>query len=224
MKSVSLSKRLAAEFLGSAFLLAAVVGSGIMAAKLSAGNVGLALLANSLATGAVLYVLITIFAPLSGAHFNPAVTLVARLGNSIDSNDAVFYVLAQIAGAVAGVWLAHAMFDLAIIQTSLTARTGIGQWIGEFVAAAGLILTIAGTAKFAPREVPAAVGLYIVSAYWFTSSTSFANPAVTIARALTDTFAGIAPGDVLAFIASQVSGAVCGHALARWLLDGPDTK
>ena len=213
----SAAQRTAAEFLGSAFLLAAVVGSGIMGAKLASGNTAIALLANSIATGAILFVLITIFGPVSGAHFNPAVTLVMMLKKNINAASAAAYVVAQLAGAIAGVLAAHAMFDLPLMQISATARTGSSQWIAEALATFGLIMTILGTVKFAPERVAAAVGLYILSAYWFTASTSFANPAVTIARALTDTFAGIAPADVALFILAQLTGALAGYGIGQSL-------
>lgn len=213
----SAAQRAAAEFLGTALLLAAVVGSGIMGAKLAGGNTAIALLANSLATGAILFVLITIFGPVSGAHFNPVVTLVMMAKNDISAPCAASYVIAQIAGAISGVLAAHAMFDLPLLQISATGRTGSGQWIAEALATFGLIMTILGTVKFAPERVAATVGLYIVSAYWFTASTSFANPAVTIARALTDTFAGIAPADVALFILAQIAGALAGYAVGRSL-------
>jgi glycerol uptake facilitator-like aquaporin len=212
-----ISRRIAAEFIGTAFLLAAVVGSGIMADKLSAGNVGLALLCNAIATGAALYVLITIFGPISGAHFNPAVTAVMRFKKQIETLPALTYVGVQVVGGIFGVIVAHAMFDQSLIQTSTTSRTGIAQWTAEFVAAFGLILTILGTVRFRPEAVPTAVGLYIVSAYWFTASTSFANPAVTIARSLSNTFAGIAPGDILFFIVAQMLGAFAALIVAEWL-------
>ncbi len=217
-------RRLAGEFLGTALLLAAVVGSGIMAEKLSGGNTGLALLANSLATGAALFVLITILGPVSGAHFNPAVTLVMRLKNAISTSDAVFYAIAQVGGGIAGVLVTHVMFDLTVIQISTTARNGLGQWTAEAVAAFGLILTILGAVRFASEKVAMCVALYIVSAYWFTASTSFANPAVTIARALTNTFAGIAPADVLAFIAAQLAGALLGLIAGCWLFETGSAK
>ena len=201
-------------------LLAAVVGSGIMGDKLSGGNAGLVLLANSLATGAILFVLITIFGPVSGAHFNPAVTAVMRLRGEIARPDALAYAAAQLAGGLTGVAAAHAMFDLALLQTSATARHGTGQWIAEAIATFGLIVTILGAVRFRPDNVAPAVGLYIVSAYWFTASTSFANPAVTIARAFTNTFAGIAPSDAAAFIAAQIIGALAGYILGSWLFDG----
>ena len=213
------TRRLASEFLGTALLLAAVVGSGIMAEKLSGGNTGLALLANSLATGAALFVLITIFGPISGAHFNPAVTLVMRLKKSIPAVDALLYTAAQVAGGIAGVLVTHVMFDLNVLQTSATARTGVGQWTAEAVATFGLILTILGAVRFAADKVAMAVALYIVSAYWFTASTSFANPAVTIARSFTNTFAGIAPADVAAFIAAQIVGAILGLVIGCWLFE-----
>lgn len=217
MTLITLPRRLTAEFLGSALLLAAVVGSGIMADKLSGGNTGVALLANSLATGAMLYVLITILGPVSGAHFNPAVTAVMRARGDIDTQAALAYVPAQIAGGIAGVIAAHAMFDLALVQSSLTARHGAGQWIAEAIATFGLIVTILGCVRFRPDNVPVAVALYIVSAYWFTASTSFANPAVTIARGFTNTFAGIAPVHIAAFVVAQMIGAFCGLAVGGWL-------
>lgn len=212
-----LLRRLAAEFIGTALLLMAVVGSGIMADKLSGGNAGLALLCNSIATGAILFVLITIFGPLSGAHFNPAVTAVMRAREEIDTKIALGYVAAQVVGGIIGVIAAHAMFDLSLLQTSGTARHGTGQWIAEAIAAFGLIVTILGTVRFRPENVPLAVGLYILSAYWFTASTSFANPAVTIARSFTNTFAGIAPADVALFIVAQMFGAFAGMFAGNWL-------
>lgn len=218
------SRRIVGECLGTALLLAAVVGSGIMAEKLSGGNTGLALLANSLATGAALYVLITIFGPISGAHFNPAVTLVMRLQQRISSRDAALYMCAQISGGIAGVLIAHVMFDLTVLQTSATARNGAGQWTAEAVAAFGLILTILGAGRFAADKVAISIALYIVSAYWFTASTSFANPAVTIARSFTNTFAGIAPADVFAFIAAQIAGALLGLIAGRWLFETGSAK
>lgn len=218
------NRRLTSEFLGTALLLAAVVGSGIMAERLSGGNTGLALLANSLATGAALFVLITILGPISGAHFNPAVTLVMRMKQAISTMDAVFYAIAQVAGGIGGVLITHVMFDLTAFQISATARTGVGQWTAEVVAAFGLVITILGSLRFAADKVAMAVALYIVSAYWFTASTSFANPAVTIARALTNTFAGIAPDDVCAFIAAQVAGALLGLIAGCWLFETGSAK
>jgi glycerol uptake facilitator-like aquaporin len=202
-----LSVRLLGEALGSALLLAVIVGSGIMAERLAGGNLGIALLANSLATGAGLAVLILVMAPVSGAHFNPLVTLLVALRGEMRWPEAGAYAVAQVAGAVAGVVIAHLMFDLTPVVLSATARSGPAQMFAEAVATFGLMLTITGTVRSAPAATPFAVGLYIVAAFWFTASTSFANPAVTIARALTDTFAGIAPNDVPAFIAAQLTGA-----------------
>jgi glycerol uptake facilitator-like aquaporin len=213
----SLAQRLVAEWLGTAFLLAAVVGSGIMAQKLAGGNVALALLCNTIPTGAILVVLILIFGPLSGAHFNPAVTLAFAYRGELPWALAGLYVVAQITGGIVGVWVAHLMFELPLWQSSLTVRTGSGQWLAEGVATFGLLLTIFGCVSRAPSAVPYAVGLYITSAYWFTASTSFANPAVTIARSLSDTFAGIAPGGVTAFIAAQLAGAALAMVLSGWL-------
>ncbi|WP_420103713.1 aquaporin [Bosea sp. (in: a-proteobacteria)] len=211
-------RRLAAEGLGTMALLAIVVGSGIMADRLAGGNVAVALLANAIATGAGLVVLITVFGPVSGAHFNPAVTLVAMLRRDVSRGMAGAYAVAQFLGAVLGVWLAHAMFAAPLLQVSAKLRDGSGQALSEFVASFGLILAISGTARSRPAAVPAIVGLYIVSAYWFTASTSFANPAVTLARSLTDSFAGIAPDSAPAFIAAQLAGAVAGAAVSHWLL------
>jgi len=210
----SLPQRLAAEALGSAFLLAAVVGSGIMAAKLSGGNAALALLCNTLPTGAILTVLILMFAPVSGAHFNPAVTLAFACRGDLNWRTAALYAASQILGAIAGVLAAHAMFDLPLWQVSQTVRSGSGQWFAEFVATFGLVLVIFCCLRAARDAIPYAVGLYITSAYWFTASTSFANPAVTIARSLSDTFAGIAPMGVAPFIAAQLAGALAGAAVA----------
>jgi glycerol uptake facilitator-like aquaporin len=213
----SLSRRLCAEWLGSAFLLAAIIGSGIMAQRLAGGNAALALLCNTIATGAILAVLIVIFAPISGAHFNPAVTLVFASRGELRWTVAVSYIAVQIAGGIVGVWAAHLMFEMPLLQLSLTARTGAGQWIAEAVATFGLLLTIFGCAARNPNAIPYAVGLYITSAYWFTASTSFANPAVTIARSLSDSFAGIAPSGVLAFILAQLVGTFAAARLAHWL-------
>lgn len=203
-----LGRRIAAEGVGAFFLFACVIGSGIMAQALSGGNDGVALLANTIATGAMLFVLITMLGPISGAHFNPAVTLVFALRRELPWFDAGAYVAAQLAFGVLGAWVAHLMFDLPTLQLSVKARTGLGQWVGEFVATFGLVMTILGTVKYKPQAVAASVGLYITAAYWFTSSTSFANPAITVARSLSDTFAGIAPHDVPMFIAAQLVGAV----------------
>ncbi len=209
-------RRLTAETLGTAFLLAAVVGSGIMAEKLSGGNVAIALLANTIATGAALVVLISIFAPVSGAHFNPAVTLYFAMRREIGWRNAIAYVFVQIVSAIAGVWLAHAMFATPIIEVSEKLRDGPSQWLSEFVATFGLLLTIAGCAR-KPDTTPALVGLYIAAAYWFTASTSFANPAVTIARSLTDSFAGIAPRSAPYFIGAQLMASLAAFAVMDWL-------
>jgi glycerol uptake facilitator-like aquaporin len=213
----SLAQRGVAECLGTAFLLAGVVGSGIMAARLAGGNGALALLCNTLPTGAIITVLILTFGPVSGAHFNPAVSVASALRRELPWPDMATYVAAQIVGGIIGVWAAHLMFELPVWQVSANARTGAGQWLAEFVATFGLLLTILGCAARTPAAIPYAVGLYITSAYWFTASTSFANPAVTIARSLSDTFAGIAPTGVAAFIAAQLIGMLAALALGRWL-------
>lgn len=210
-------RKMLSELVGTAFLLMTVVGSGIMGERLAGGNVAVALLANSLATGAALVVLLSIFGPISGAHFNPIVTLALREKNRMSWLHTVTYIVTQIVGAVLGVWIAHAMFGEPIFMTSTHTRTGLGQWIGEIVAACGLLLTIVGCDQNHPRMVPAAVGLYITAAYWFTSSTSFANPAASIARGLTDTFAGILPADIPGFIAAQIVGGVAAMLLCRGL-------
>ncbi|HUV32983.1 MAG TPA: aquaporin, partial [Devosiaceae bacterium] len=197
------------------------VGSGIMADTLADGNVALALLCNTVATGAVLFVIITIFVAVSGAHFNPAVTLVMLLRGDIKAGPAVAYVAVQIAGGCLGAIAAHLMFGLDPVQFGSTARTGIGQWIGEIIATFGLIATILGCVRFRVDALAAAVGLYITAAYWFTSSTSFANPAVTIARALSDTFSGIAPADAPGFIVAELIGAVTAVYLFGWLFAAP---
>jgi glycerol uptake facilitator-like aquaporin len=215
----TLARRCVAECLGTAFLLAAVVGSGIMAARLSGGNGALALLCNTLATGAILSVLILAFGPISGAHFNPAVSLAMALRGTLATRMATIYIGAQIIGAILGVWAAHLMFELPIWQLSGTERTGPGQWLAEAIATFGLLLTILACGARTPAAVPYAVGLYITSAYWFTASTSFANPAVTIARALSDTFAGIEPASVMAFIVAQLMGMLAAVMLGRWLWD-----
>ncbi len=220
---VTPNRRLAAEALGTGLLVAAVVGSGIMAARLAGGNGAVALLCNAIPTGAMLYVLISILGPVSGAHFNPVVTLVFWRRGEIASALAGAYVLAQVAGGALGTLVAHAMFGLPIVELSQTARTGLAQWIAEGVATFGLLLTILGLVRANPSAIPSAVGLYITAAYWFTASTSFANPAVTMARALTDTFAGIAPADVPAFIVAQVAGALLGGVLSAWLFGGSGT-
>ncbi len=213
----SLAQRTVAECLGTAFLLAAVVGSGIMAARLAGGNGALALLCNTLPTGAILTVLILTFGPISGAHFNPAVSAAMTLRGELAPRSAAIYIGAQVIGGILGVWAAHFMFELPLWQVSATPRTGSGQWFAEAVATFGLVLTILGCSARTPAAVPYAVGLYITSAYWFTASTSFANPAVTIARSLSDTFAGIAPAGVIAFIAAQFIGMFAAVVLGRWL-------
>ena len=210
-----------AEAAGSFFLFATAVGSGIMAEGLAGGNVAIALLGNTLATGAMLFVLITMFGPISGAHFNPAVSLVMALRREISARTCLAYILVQLVFGIAGVWAAHLMFDLPIVQFSTKVRTGTGQWAGEAIATFGLILTILGTARHRPGWIPASVALYITSAYWFTSSTSFANPAITIARSLSDSFAGIAPANAPGFILAQLSGALLAMALAQYLFS-PD--
>ncbi|MDQ0249503.1 glycerol uptake facilitator-like aquaporin [Sphingomonas kyeonggiensis] len=215
-----LARRLLAEGLGSAMLFAAVIGSGIIAEPLAGGNVAVALLANSVATGAMLFVLITILGPISGAHLNPAVSLVMALRGELEWRDAAPYALTQLLCGIAGAWLTHLMFDVPVLQVSTHLRAGPGQWTGEAVATFGLVLTILGTARQRPSSVPAAVALYIVAAYWFTSSTSFANPAITVARSLTDSFSGIAPRDVPMFVLFQLAGALLGAAAARLLLPG----
>jgi len=215
-----LPRRLAAEALGTGILVATVVGSGIMADRLT-DDVALALLGNTLPTGAILVVLITILGPLSGAHFNPAVTLVFALRREIEVSAAIAYTAAQVAGGIAGALLAHAMFDLPIWQASTTVRSGAAQWLAEAVAAFGLVFTILAGLRFRSDAIPWLVGLYITAAYWFTASTSFANPAVAIARAFTDTFAGIRPADLPGFIVAELIGALLAMALAGWLLAQP---
>lgn len=207
------AQKLAAEALGTAILVATVVGSGIMAETLAAGNIGIALLANTIATGAILFVLVTMFGPVSGAHFNPVVSLVFALRRDLRAGELAAFVLVQIAGGIAGTLLAHAMFDQPLLQFSAHVRTGPSQWLSEVVATFALVLTILGTLRAKPDAVPASVALVIVAGYWFTASTSFANPAVTIARTLSDTFAGIAPANAPLFIAAQVIG-----ALTAWLV------
>jgi glycerol uptake facilitator-like aquaporin len=217
-----MQRRVFSEWLGTLFLLATVVGSGIMAERLAGGNVAIALLGNTIPTGAILVVLITVFGPVSGAHFNPAVTLVFAMRKEITMRDSVLYVVAQIIGGICGVFIAHLMFDNPLVDPSTTLRTGTGQWISEFVATFGLVATILGTLKARADAVPMAVGLYITAAYWFTSSTSFANPAVTIARGFSDTFAGINPANVSMFIVMQLLGAVAAAVTFAWLLGDQD--
>src|ERR1700736_5578331 len=217
----SLARRVFTELLGTAFLLAAVVGSGIMAARLAGGNGALALLCNTLPAGAILTVVILTFGPISGAHFNPAVSIAFALKRELLASAAAMYIAAQVLGAIAGVWAAHLMFELPLWQLAATVRTGPGQWLPESIATFGLLLTIFGCVARTPAAVPYAVGLYITAAYWFTASTSFANPAVTLARALSDTFAGIAPGGILAFIAAQLMGMAAAVVVGRWLWPHP---
>ena len=219
MAEPPLGRRLAAEGVGAFFLFATVIGSGIMAEHLSAGNDAVALLANTLATGAMLFVLITMLGPISGAHMNPAVSLVAASRRELGWRDAGLYILAQLGFGILGAWAAHLMFDLPTLQLSVKARNGLGQWTGEAIATFGLILTILGTVRHRPQWVPASVALYITAAYWFTSSTSFANPAITVARSLTDSFAGIAPHDAPAFILAQLIGAAAGAQVAKFMFD-----
>ncbi len=219
--SAGAARRLAAEAIGTALLLAIVVGSGIMAERLAGGNVAVALLGNTLATGAGLVVLITIFGPLSGAHFNPLVTLVMAQRGAIGWPEAARFVAVQAVAAIAGVWLAHLMFELPVLALSTKIRAGPAQMLAEAVATAGLLLAILGGVRHRPDAVPVIVGLYITAAYWFTASTSFANPAVTLARMLTDSFAGISPASVPGFVAGQIVGALVGGALGGWIFDTP---
>lgn len=218
-QAYDLPRRLLAEGLGTALLLAVVIGSGIMGQRLSGGNAAVALLGNTLSTGAGLVVLITIFGPLSGAHFNPAVTLAFALRREIGWREAAAYAAVQFAAAILGVWLAHAMFGEPILQVSTKARDGAAQALSEGVATFGLIVAILGSLRFRPEATPFIVGLFITSAYWFTASTSFANPAVTGARALSDTFAGIAPRSVPGFLLGQIVGCACGLAVDGWLFE-----
>lgn len=220
MDNHDLLRRLAAEFIGTAFLLAAVVGSGIMGETLSGGNDAIALLGNTIPTGAILVVLILVFGPISGAHFNPAVTLTFLIRREITLGHAAIYVVVQVVAALLGVYVAHVMFGEPAFTPSLHARTGVGQWTGEFVATFGLIAAILGCLRFRPDAIPYAVGLFITAGYWFTSSTSFANPAVTIARSLSDTFAGIRPEDAPLFIAAQLGAAIVATLVFAWFAAG----
>lgn len=212
-----MKRALVAEGIGSFFLFATVIGSGIMAESLAGGNVAIALLGNTLATAAMLFVLITMLGPVSGAHFNPAISLVMAMRRELAWRDVLPYSLVQITSGVLGAWAAHGMFDLPVLQMSMKVRTGVGQWTGEAIATFGLILTIIGTARHRPQWIPASVALYITAAYWFTSSTSFANPAITIARSMTSSFSGIAPADVPMFIVAQVAGALAAMGFAKLL-------
>lgn len=217
-----MKQKLLAEGLGSFLLFATVVGSGIMGESLSGGNVAVALLANTMATAAILFVLIAMLGPISGAHFNPAVTLVFRLRGELGTAEAAGYVLAQLAGGILGVWAAHLMFDLPVWQVSIKVRAGPGQWAAEAIATFGLVLTILATLRSRAEWIPASVALYIAAAYWFTASTSFANPAITVARSLTNSFAGIAPGNVPGFILAQLAGALAANWFAPHLLNSPE--
>jgi glycerol uptake facilitator-like aquaporin len=210
-------RRLAAEGLGTAFLLATVVGSGIMAAKLAGGNTAIALLGNTIPTGAILVVLISTLGPISGAHFNPLVSLASLIDRSMKPGEVAAYITVQVVGAVLGVIIAHAMFDLPLLQASTTMRSGGAQWLAEIVASFGLLTVIFLSVRNAPQQVAMNVGLYITAAYWFTASTSFANPAVTLARSFSDTFAGIRPEDVLGFVIAQLIGAALAIAGDRWV-------
>ena len=212
-----MTKEIVSEFLGTLLLLATVVGSGIMGETLSGGNIAVALLANALATGAMLFVLISVFGPISGAHFNPVVTAAMFMTGRISGRSACLYVLAQVIGALLGVLLAHQMFGQSLLQISTKIRWGEGQWVSEFTATFGLILLILALLKQKPEAIPQAVALYIIGAYWFTASTSFANPAVTLARGFTNSFAGIAPSGIFAFVLAQCAGTVCAVVVARVL-------
>src|SRR5262245_46868272 len=215
-----LPQRLGAEFLGTSFLLATVIGSGIMGERLSGGNEAIALLGNTIPTGAILFVLITMLGPISGAHFNPAVTAAFAIKGEISASEALGYVAVQVLGGIVGVLAAHAMFDEALWQISTKVRTGPSQWFSEWVAAFGLVLTILLTLRANAAAIASSVGLYITAAYWFTASTSFANPAVTIARSFSNTFAGIRPQDVLPFVVAQLVGAIVAVYVYRWLVGG----
>lgn len=219
---MTLHQKLLAEFIGTAMLLATVVGSGIMGETLAVGNDAIALWGNTAATGAILVVLILVFGPISGAHFNPAVTLVFLARGDIDRLSAALFIITQIVAAIAGVLLAHLMFDMEILQASVKQRTGVGQWVSEAVATFGLLAAILGCLRSRPEAVPYAVGLYITAGYWFTASTSFANPAVTIARSMTNTFSGIMGADVALFIAFQIIGAFIAFAVFRYF--GPTSE
>lgn len=222
--SPSFPQKLGAEFLGTAFLLATVVGSGIMAESLADGNIAIALLGNTIPTGAILFVLITMLGPISGAHFNPAVTVAFLMRGDISTRDCAAYIAIQIAGGIIGVLAAHLMFDETLFQLSEKVRTGPSQWFAEWVATFGLVSTILLTLRANAAAVPAAVGLYITAAYWFTASTSFANPAVTIARSFSDTFAGIRFADIPAFIGAQIIGAICALYICSWLMEAGEKR
>lgn len=216
-QSVSMSRQLAGEWLGTLLLLATVIGSGIMAERLAGGNIAIALLGNTIPTGAILYVLITIFGPISGAHFNPAVTIAFLIRRDLSASKAGLFIAAQIGGGICGAMLAHFMFEVPLLQLSENIRTGPAQWGSEFIATFGLLTVIFGGLRFRPDAIPTLVGLYITAAYWFTSSTSFANPAVTIARSFTDSFSGILPADAPGFIIAQLAAAVIAPIVLGWL-------
>jgi glycerol uptake facilitator-like aquaporin len=221
MATPPLQQRLSAEFIGTALLLATVIGSGIMGERLAGGNVAIALLGNTIPTGAILFVLVTMLGPISGAHFNPAVTTVFAIKGDLSGSETVGYVVVQVLGGIVGVLAAHAMFDEALLQLSTKVRAGPSQWFSEWVATFGLVLTILLTLRANAAAVATSVGLYITAAYWFTASTSFANPAVTVARAFSNTFAGIRPQDVLPFVIAQLIGAAVAVFVCRWLLAEP---
>jgi len=220
--AVSTSRQLVAEGIGTMTLLATVIGSGIMAERLAGGNVAVALLGNTIPTGAILYVLITIFGPVSGAHFNPAVTIAFAIRREIEARRAVMFILMQVAGGLGGAMLAHLMFEMPVLQLSQNARTGGAQWLSEFVATFGLLTVIFGGLRWRPDSIPMLVGLYITAAYWFTASTSFANPAVTIARAFTDSFSGILPAHAPGFILAQLVAACLAPAILGWMFARTD--
>lgn len=222
MSEVSIARRLTAEATGTALLLATVVGSGIMAENLAGGNVAIALLGNTIPTGAILVVIILLFGPVSGAHFNPAVTAAFLMRREIEFSRAGLYMLVQIIGGIVGVWVAHAMFGENVLQASTNVRSGGSQWFAEGIATFGLVLAILGTLRWGTKTVAASVGLYITAAYWFTASTSFANPAVTIGRTMTDSFSGIQSVDAPAFIAAQFAGATCAVFLSWWVFAPQD--
>ncbi|MEK9935409.1 MAG: MIP/aquaporin family protein [Rhodobiaceae bacterium] len=222
MTAVSTSRQLAAEGIGTMTLLATVIGSGIMAERLAGGNMAVALLGNTIPTGAILYVLITIFGPVSGAHFNPAVTIAFAIRRQVAAPQALMFILMQVGGGLCGAMLAHLMFEMPLLQLSQNARTGGAQWLSEFVATFGLLTVIFGGLRWRPDSIPMLVGLYITAAYWFTASTSFANPAVTIARAFTDSFSGILPAHAPGFILAQLAAACLAPAILGWMFTRAD--
>ena len=220
---MTISRKLAAELIGTTFLLCTVVGSGIMAERLAAGNTAIALLGNTLPTGAILVVLIVLFGPVSGAHFNPAVTIAFLVRREIGFSLALAFIVFQITGGLIGTWSAHLMFEENVLQVSAKLRTGPAQWLSEVIATFGLLMSILGALRWRPDFVPYSVGLYITAAYWFTASTSFANPAVTLARSFTDTFSGIMPQHMPAFILAQIAGALAAVAVFGWLFKNDGT-